>query len=140
MLNKEKYKNYLENILARTIAVSKSGEIYQCVDRVNCDSCDDCIFCNDNCIEGAKVWLNSEYKGPIYKGPILDKVERKYLSSVIGPFRDKVLYIQKVSIGTDNIRIGIKNDNTINLPCFKKDTMYKNMKAWKKYTLEDLGI
>lgn len=59
---------------------------------------------------------------------------------MIGPFRDKVLYIQKVSIGTDNIRIGIKNDNTINLPCFKKDTMYKNMKAWEKYTLEELGI
>lgn len=135
MLNKEKYKNDLENILARTVAVSKSGEIYRCVDRVNCDSCDDCIFCNDDCIEVAKVWLNSEYKEQI-----LDKVERKYLSSVIGPFRDKVLYIQKVSIGTDNIRIGIKNDNTINLPCFKKDTMYKNMKAWKKYTLEDLGI
>lgn len=100
MLNKEKYKNNLENILARTVAVSKSGEIYRCVDRVNCDYCDDCIFCNVNCIEGAKVWLNSEYKEPI-----LDEVERKYLSSVIGPFRDKVLYIQKVSIGTDNIRI-----------------------------------
>ena len=135
MLNKEKYKDELEDILAKTVSVSKSGEIYRCVDRVNSDDCYDCIFCNDNCIEGAKVWLNSEYKGTI-----LDKVERKYLSSVIGPFRDKVLYIQKVSIGTDNIRIGIKNDNTINLPCFKKDTMYKNMKACKKYTLEELGI
>lgn len=135
MLNKEKYKDELEDILAKTIAVSESGKIYRCVDRVNCDDCDDCIFCNADCIEAAKVWLNSERKEQI-----LDKVERKYLSSVIGPFRDKVLYIQKASIGTDNIRIGIKNDNTINLPCFKKDTMYKGMKAWEKYTLEDLGI
>lgn len=132
MLNKEKYKNELEDILAKTVAVSKSGKIYKCTDRGNCK---DCIFCDVACVDGARNWLNSECKGQI-----LDKVERKYLSSVIGPFRDKVLYIQKASIGTDNIRIGIKNDNTINLPCFKKDTMYKNMKAWEKYTLEELGI
>lgn len=132
MLNKEKYKNELEDILAKTVAVSKSGKIYKCTDRGNCK---DCIFCDVACVDGASKWLNSECKEQI-----LDKVERKYLSSVIGPFRDKVLYIQKASIGTDNIRIGIKNDNTINLPCFKKDTMYKNMKAWEKYTLEELGI
>ena len=132
MLNKEKYKDELEYILAKTIAVLESGKIYKCTDKGNCK---DCIFFGVACIEGASKWLNSEYKEQI-----LDKVERKYLSSVIGPFRDKVLYIQKASIGTDNIRIGIKNDNTINLPCFKKDTMYKNMKAWEKYTLEELGI
>lgn len=132
MLNKEKYKDELEDILAKTIAVSESGKIYRCKDKGNCK---DCIFSDVSCIEGASKWLNSECKEQI-----LDKVERKYLSSVIGPFRDKVLYIQKASIGTDNIRIGIKNDNTINLPCFKKDTMYKGMKTWEKYTLEELGI
>ena len=66
--------------------------------------------------------------------------EKLYLKILVNPFRDKVLYIQKASIGTDNIRIVIKNDNPINLPCFQKDTMYKGMKAWEKYTLEDLGI
>lgn len=134
MLNKEKYKDEFEKILVDVLAVSKSGEVGRCMGTINCGNC---IFISTgaSCAFNARNWLNSECKEQI-----LDKVERKYLSSVIGPFRDKVLYIQKVSIGTDNIRIGIKNDNTINLPCFKKDTMYKNMKAWKKYTLEDLGI
>lgn len=134
MLNKEKYKDEFEKILVDVLAVSKSGEIGRCMGTINCGNC---IFIGVGacCAVNARNWLNSECKEQI-----LDKVERKYLSSVIGPFRDKVLYIQKASIGTDNIRIGIKNDNTINLPCFKKDTMYKGMKAWEKYTLEDLGI
>lgn len=134
MLNKEKYKDEFEKILVDVLAVSKSGEIGRCMGTINCGNC---IFIGVGacCAVNARNWLNSECKEQI-----LDKVERKYLSSVIGPFRDKVLYIQKASIGTDNIRIGIKNDNTINLPCFKKDTMYKGMKAWEKYTLEELGI
>lgn len=134
MLNKEKYKDEFEKILVDVLAVSKSGEVGRCMGTINCGNC---IFIGvgASCAVNARNWLNSECKEQI-----LDKVERKYLSSVIGPFRDKVLYIQKASIGTDNIRIGIKNDNTINLPCFKKDTMYKKMKAWEKYTLEELGI
>ena len=134
MLNKEKYKDEFEKILVDVLAVSKSGEVGRCMGTINCGNC---IFIGvgASCAVNARNWLNSECKEQI-----LDKVERKYLSSVIGPFRDKVLYIQKASIGTDNIRIGIKNDNTINLPCFKKDTMYKGMKTWEKYTLEELGI
>lgn len=134
MLNKEKYKDEFEKILVDVLAVSKSGEIGRCMGTINCGNC---IFIGVGacCAVNARNWLNSECKEQI-----LDKVERKYLSSVIGPFRDKVLYIQKASIGTDNIRIVIKNDNPINLPCFQKDTMYKGMKAWEKYTLEDLGI
>ena len=134
MLNKEKYKDELEKVLVDVLAVSKSGEIGRCMGTINCGNC---IFIGVGacCAVNARNWLNSECKEQI-----LDKVERKYLSSVIGPFRDKVLYIQKASIGTDNIRIVIKNDNPINLPCFQKDTMYKGMKAWEKYTLEDLGI
>lgn len=132
MLNIEKYKDGIENILAKWVSVSERGYVCEC----GFIDCNECIFNNSkNCYEEKREWFKSEYKEQI-----LDKVERKYLSSVIGPFRDKVLYIQKASIGTDNIRIGIKNDNTINLPCFKKDTMYKNMKAWEKYTLEELGI
>ena len=132
MLNIEKYKNGIENILVKWLAISEKGYVCEC----GFIDCNECIFKDPkNCASEKREWLKSEYKEQI-----LDKVERKYLSSVIGPFRDKVLYIQKASIGTDNIRIGIKNDNTINLPCFKKDTMYKGMKAWEKYTLEDLGI
>ena len=28
----------------------------------------------------------------------------------------------------------------ISLPCFKKNTMYKNMELGKRYTLEELGL
>ena len=132
MLNKEKYAKELEDMVSDIIAVSKSGKLGRCIYTVDCSNCK---FHGHGCDGGAMDWLNSEYEEQI-----LDKVEKKYLKSVVNPFRDKVLYIQKASIGTDNIRIGIKNDNTINLPCFKKDTMYKGMKAWEKYTLEDLGI
>ena len=71
MLNKEKYKEKLEDILAETIAVSKNGTICKCC---NMYSCTECIF---NCINGCtggctgsgsetvKKWLNSECKEQI---------------------------------------------------------------------------
>lgn len=126
MLNIEKYKDKIMKY-RKDLKITTSCAIQQVRDKGLCiKNCDICMMKSMN-------WMFEECA-------ILDEVERKYLSSVIGPFREKVLYIQKASIGTDNIRIGIKNDNTINLPCFQKDTMYKGMKAWEKYTLEDLGI
>ena len=135
MLNKEKYvKEIIESSISGDKVALIDGKPYLCQKTY----CNNCALCNSygRCdSEILKKWANSEYKEPT-----LDGVEKEYLKVVIRPFRDKVLYIQKASIGTDNIRIGIKNDNTINLPCFKKDTMYKGMKTWEKYTLEDLGI
>ena len=135
MLNKEKYaKEIVEIALINERIALKDGKPSTCL-KVGCSICERSrykFYCDKfKLLE----WANSEYKEPI-----LDEVEKRYLKGIINPFRDKVLYIQKASIGTDNIRIGIKNDNTINLPCFKKDTMYKGMKTWEKYTLEELGI
>ena len=133
MLNKEKYKDELEYILAKTIAVSESGKIYKCTDRGNCK---DCIFFGVACIEGASKWLNSEYK----EITMLTEEEKAYITEVIKPFRDKVTGILKGDNGSEFIRISVENDGAFRLPYFKKGSMYKNMKTNKKYKLEELGL
>ena len=78
---------------------------------------------------------------------ILDDAEKDYLSAVIKPFRDRVIYIRKLEDGTDGF-IGMKlkyyanetDKETLLLPLFKRGTMYKNMKLDKEYTLEELGL
>ena len=75
---------------------------------------------------------------------ILDEVEKRYLSNVIRPFRDKVKNIIKTkSIALKDkeyIIIRIINGNNIPLPYFDKNTMYKGMELEKTYTLEELGL
>ena len=83
--------------------------------------------------------------------PILDDAERKYLSAVISPFRDRVKHICRGWYITSSgeyqrnlsIYITLSDDVTsynIDLPLFKKETMYKGMKIGKAYTLEELGL
>ncbi len=74
---------------------------------------------------------------------ILDEVEKKYLSDLIRPFRDKVRYIRLINyVNTIKqfISIEIKGDSSIYFPLFKKGTMYKGMEVDKNYSLEDLGL
>lgn len=71
---------------------------------------------------------------------ILDETEKRYLSNVIKPFRDKVKAIKKISYSREFIRIYIKEDEPIILPYFEKGTMYKGMKENKEYTLKELGL
>ena len=86
-----------------------------------------------------------------YKEPILDEEEKKYLSAVIKPFRDRVIYVKKIYMN-----FGYKKDyeyifgelgcneydvvDTFALPYFFKGNMYKGMETNKKYTLEELGL
>lgn len=78
------------------------------------------------------------------KEEVLDEVEKRYLASVIKPFRDKVKYIMKYNnpsrLGKEYLRISIIDDAEINFPDFKKDFMYKGMEAYRSYTLEELGL
>lgn len=67
---------------------------------------------------------------------MLDETEKRYLSNVIKPFRDKVKAIEKVSY----LKIYIKEDEPTILPYFEKGTMYKGMKENKEYTLKELGL
>lgn len=73
---------------------------------------------------------------------ILTAKEKEYLSNIIKPFRYRVENIEKFDCGFDmeSIVIYIKDFAIINLPDFKKNTMYQNMKLDKKYTLEELGL
>ena len=77
-----------------------------------------------------------------YKEPILDEVERKYLSDVIRPFRNKIDTISKFNTFDDRqyIYIGMKDGRWSNLPCFPKGTMYKDMEDGKHYSLKELGL
>lgn len=88
-------------------------------------------------------WLEEEYKSNI-----LGEKEKEYLSAVIKPFRDMILWIKKDGIEgykEEWISIGYKSKNTnsfgvATLPNFKTGTIYKDMEADKEYTLEELGL
>ena len=81
------------------------------------------------------------------KKPILDDVEKEYLSNVIKPFRDKVTGVIKwgkeIGKGLEYIVVIYTDDckeRGMGFPCFKEGTMYKGMEANKQYSLEDLGL
>lgn len=74
------------------------------------------------------------------KEEILDETEKRYLASVIRPFRNKVEAIRKEACNKEFISIELKDEASINFPYFKKGTMYKGMKKHKKYTLKELGL
>lgn len=73
---------------------------------------------------------------------ILDETEKRYLSGVIRPFKNKVIFISKERDSDyDKEFIFIElNNEFISLPNFKINTMYKGMKEYKKYTLKELEL
>lgn len=77
---------------------------------------------------------------------ILDDAEKRYLSAIIKPFRDSIKYITKHSLrNNENILVFYYDtaagyEKYIDLPYFKKGTMYKGMEGNRHYTLEDLGL
>ena len=82
-----------------------------------------------------------EWMDQPYKEPILDEAERKYLSAVIKPFREKVIYICKKEIcSKEFILIALKADCSTALPSFQAGSMYKGMENYKEYTLKELGL
>ena len=89
-----------------------------------------------------KTWLDMEHVEPI-----LDEAEKRYLSAVIRPFRDRVQYIEKMFedhlLGDQDCYIFIRfNDGNydMNFPVFRESIMYKGMERYKRYTLEELGL
>lgn len=81
-----------------------------------------------------------------YYDTILDDTEKRYLSKIIKPFKDRVRYIRKTQCGGVGYYIQIMfieidaTPNFIDLPTFKGNTMYKNMKLDIQYTLDELDI
>lgn len=77
----------------------------------------------------------------------LDDSERRYLRSVINPFRYKVEYIVKHYISRfdssdfkECISIGIIGKNELTLPEFEIGEMYQGMELNKYYTIKELGL
>lgn len=88
--------------------------------------------------------LNGEHK--VAKMPILDDVEKEFLSAVIKPFRNRIEYVCKYKINDDYERLYIKvsddesDDERVIFPQFERGTMYKGMKPGRKYSLGDLSL
>lgn len=75
------------------------------------------------------------------KPEILDEVEKRYLSNVIRPFRDKVMNIKKSTNGKrEYITVNMVNDLGISFPGFEIGKMYKGMERGELYTLEELRL
>lgn len=136
MLNKEKYAKEIAEIAVNneTIAL-KDNKPISCR-KIHCNDCGKHVHGYGCSMKKLTEWANSEYKEPI-----LDDEEKEYLSAVIKPWREKVISIIKIRVNEDYfISIRLKNGEKVNLPWFKKDTMYKGMKSGKEYTLEELGL
>lgn len=73
---------------------------------------------------------------------ILDEVEKEYLSAVIKPFKKIItgIVVNDILIGEPYLSIKVRGNDEITFPCFKKGTMYKNMKTNREYTLKELGL
>lgn len=108
--------------------------------------------CDDN-ITSSLTKLYSGCKDLIemieeYKEPVLDEVEKKYLTNLLRPFVKN--YDIKIIKETDNylekeylaIKLydRIRCTDTIELPYFKPNTMYKGMKSHMVYTLKSLDL
>ena len=94
--------------------------------------------------------LKLERPQTIYKfKEVLDEKEKEYLSAVIKPFKKRVIRIEKIKTLYGNSEfinivlyssISCNKEESIQLPYFKKGTMYKGMKLDKRYTLKELGL
>jgi hypothetical protein len=77
--------------------------------------------------------------------PLSDE-EREYLKTVIKPFRDSVVTIEKLQFPEDKACIHIEYrrcdgaEDCTYMPMFNINDLYLGMKNNKKYTLEELGL
>ena len=85
MLNKDYYECSLWSVRNGKKASEECCHIPESYDPVSGSD----EFCK-KCLGESLEWINEEYKEPI-----LDDVEREYLSAVIKPFRKKISYIRK---------------------------------------------
>lgn len=87
-----------------------------------------------------KIDRPSSYINVYTKKEILDETEKRYLKAVIRPFKDKIKFIAKYSTCMgEYISIRLKGD-TLVLPYFEPNTMYKGMKKETRYTVKELGL
>lgn len=118
-------------------------------------NCKTCPFCRTVCSLGNFCWVRNK---DLYTDKFLDQEievpdlltteEKTYLENVLRPFKDKIIYIKKQTIGRNWAGINIKLESIISerlydiisLPVFEKDKYYKNLEVNRQYTVEDLGL
>lgn len=143
MLNAEKFRDEILKVTNKSLhfGISKTTNKIQSCHIVGCSKC---LFerCIDSCNKARFEWLLSEYQEP----PILDEVEREYLSAVCRPYKMKTI-CKEITVSKGNQWLNICVDNVrlngyefIHLPYFKANTMYKGMEIGKEYTPQELGI
>ena len=140
MLNIEKYKDEILNEYQQLIGKDTSS----CSDGTRMNKAIKAIafkHCGKRFLGASSPfkWLCEEYKEPI-----LDDVEKDYLSAVIKPFRKRIKYIAiyEACYGSEQfVHIELYDgDDDVNLPRFKANTMYKGMEQKKHYSLDELGL
>lgn len=134
MKNIEKYYEEIKQKLQKSNTENLGCAVFDI--RTGSNDCGDC-YCKECCIKSFE-WLNQEYKEPI-----LDDVEREYLSSVIKPFRKKISCIRKSKDprkGKNYIKIEFCDGDRMFFPNLSNDAMYKGMELDRNYTLEELGL
>ena len=131
MLNIEKYKDEIK------AEIEKDNTLGCVVNKLMGNKCDDYPKCND-CYLKVLDWLLQECADPI-----LDDIEKEYLSAVIKPFRKRIKSIKKAYNSGNSAYISIAMDKCehIYLPYFNLNSgMYKRMEIDKEYTLKDLEL
>lgn len=140
MKNIEKYQNEITN------HIKEYGDSLECVIAnvagIRKEKCypSDCEECQKKCLE----WMYSEYNEPILSDDEKDII--KQMIKAIRKFGCEVncVYKYKCANGDCFIQITFKNIVTgsieiMDSPYFNND-MFKGMKIYKKYKLEELGI
>lgn len=81
--------------------------------------------------------------------PILNDSEKDYLENVLRPFKDRIVYIEKLKSRDPSYEyIGFKivyedhrcPTSWCYLPYFREGTMYKNIELDNYYNLDELGL
>lgn len=136
MKNIEKYKdeilNEYQQLTNKDTSSSDGTRMNKSIQKIALKHCGKRLLGASNQFK----WLCEEYKEPI-----LDDVEKDYLSAVIKPFRKRIKYIVIWPDGSEQfLHIELYDDEYMNFPNFKANTMYKGMKPNKRYTLDELGL
>lgn len=133
MKNIEKYKNIvLDNMNICDIDTLLRGKCTKEY-RAFCEGFN-CTGCRERFLN----WLLEEAKEPV-----LDDVEKEYLSAVIKPFRKNVSCIRKSKDprkGKNYIKIEFCDGDRMFFPNLSNDEMYKGMELDRNYTLEELEL
>lgn len=124
--------------------------------------CVDCPFFFSNCVvDEKKSWVKNK---DLYSDKFLDQEieievrdndetlltteEKTYLENVLKPYKSRIIYIKKQTIGRNWAEINLKIESIIaerlvdiiSLPAFEKDKYYKNLEVNRPYIIEDLEL